>query len=57
MLTGRLELHDVRDVERLCGHVITRSRLSLDHYDREAPITGFRFRFLNKASGVCSKLS
>ena len=35
MLSGRLTLHDVRDVEALCGRVISRSGIELDHHDRE----------------------
>ena len=35
VLHGRLELHDCRDIEALCINIVNRSRLTLNHYDRE----------------------
>jgi DNA-directed RNA polymerase specialized sigma24 family protein len=35
LLSRPLLLYDVRDVEALCTSIVQRSRLSLDHHDRE----------------------
>jgi DNA-directed RNA polymerase specialized sigma24 family protein len=35
LLSRPLPLYDVRDVEALCTSIVQRSRLSLDHHDRE----------------------
>ena len=35
MLTGKLTLHDVRDVEAFTGSIVEQSRLELDYHARE----------------------